>query len=69
MLKHCTAHDFNVITDNQLTRGEFAQRVWSAVKDQSPAAWKRLKADDADADGIPDVNDALPFSSETTSWP
>ena len=69
MLKRCTTYDFNVITNDQLTRGEFTQRVWKAIEAQSPPAWKLLKPDDADADGIPDLDDALPFTADTQSWP
>jgi hypothetical protein len=69
VLKRCMTYDFNVNTNDQLTRGEFAQRVWKAIEAQSPPAWKRLKADDADTDGIPDLDDALPFTVETQSWP
>lgn len=69
VLTRCLTYDFNVITNDQLTRGEFAQRVWNAIKAQSPSAWKRQKPDDADADGIPDLDDALPFTKNTQSWP
>lgn len=52
----------------KLTRGEFAQFVWKHAKAQAPPAWPRRSADDADADGIPDLEDALPFTQAQQSW-
>jgi hypothetical protein len=54
---------------DKLTHGDFAKALWNAIKDQSAPEWKRQKPDDADADGIPDVDDALPFSADTQSCP
>jgi hypothetical protein len=68
VLKRCTGYDFNLLVGGKLTRGEFANALWNAIKDQPAPAWKRLKPDDADADGIADLDDALPFSADAHSW-
>ena len=43
------------------TRSQFAAQVWSKLEKQPAKPWVRLKPDDADADGIPDLDDPLPF--------
>ena len=47
--------------DDQITRSQFAAQVWSKLEKQPAKPWVRLKPDDADADGIPDLDDPLPF--------
>jgi len=51
-----------------LSRGAFTQQVWSIVRGEPLAPWRRSSPDDADADGVPDLNDALPFAAAPTSW-
>lgn len=55
--------------DTEMTRGEFAARVWEIVKDLPLAPWARNSPDDADGDGIHDTEDPLPFTSDAQSWP
>jgi hypothetical protein len=69
VLKRCTGYDFNLLVGDKLTRGEFANALWNAIKDQPAHAWKRQKPDDADGDGTADLDDALPFSADAHSWP
>ncbi len=69
VLKRCIGYDFNLLVGDKLTRGEFANALWNAIKEQPAPEWKRQKPDDADADGIADLDDALPFSVDTRSWP
>jgi hypothetical protein len=68
-LKLCAGYDINLPAGEKLTRGEFANALWALIKDQAPPAWRREKPDDADADGVPDSQDALPFTKERWSWP
>ena len=60
---------FKQVMKEGISRGEFATRLWTAIQNQPPPEWKRLKPDDADGDGIADVDDALPFTKDTQSWP
>lgn len=72
VLELCVGYDFNVRSsapDAKLTRAEFAGQVWALIKDQSPPRWPRAQPDDADADGISDSQDPLPFTKQTRSWP
>ncbi|MEQ1859220.1 MAG: FAD-dependent oxidoreductase [Chthoniobacteraceae bacterium] len=69
VLKLCTGYDFNLPVVDKLTRGDFARRLWKLIENQPPPAWPRIKPDDADADGIPDLQDPLPFAKQTRSWP
>lgn len=50
------------------TRGAFAVQVWRIVADTPLAAWPRQLPEDADGDGIPDLDDPLPFTAHTASW-
>jgi len=52
-----------------MTRGEFAQRWWRIISDLPDQPWTRQSHDDADGDGIPDADDALPFRTGPTPWP
>jgi hypothetical protein len=47
--------------DEKLTRSQFAAQMWSKLEKQPAKPWIRQKPDDADADGIPDLDDPLPF--------
>ena len=58
-----------VATEADATRGGFAIEIWRQIEDQPPPAWPRRGANDADADGIPDGRDPLPFDAATSSWP
>jgi hypothetical protein len=55
--------------DRSETRGEFVQRLWDAVRPLPDQTFERAEAGDADADGIADKNDALPFNAAESSWP
>ncbi|MCB1226128.1 MAG: FAD-dependent oxidoreductase [Verrucomicrobiales bacterium] len=51
------------------TRGEYAIAWWGAVRDLAPRPFERKSATDADADGIPDAEDALRFTpNEPIVW-
>jgi hypothetical protein len=50
VLKRCTGYDFNLLVGDKLTRGEFANALWNAIKGQPASEWKRQKPDDADLD-------------------
>jgi FAD dependent oxidoreductase len=63
VLKRCTGYDFNLLIVDKLTRSEFAKSLWNAIKDQPAPEWTRQKSDDADADGVPDLNDPQPFGA------
>jgi hypothetical protein len=52
-----------------LTRGEFATLWWEQVSLLPLRPWQVVKMDDADADGVPDSEDPLPFQAVPTSWP
>ena len=58
-----------VPNDESLTRGQFAVRWWKRVQTLRLKPWERRESSDADQDGIPDLDDPLPFSVESTSWP
>jgi hypothetical protein len=69
VLKRCTGYAVDLPTGDSITRGTFVQRVWQALHHQPPPAWPRQHATDADADGIADLEDALPFTAAAQSWP
>ncbi len=50
------------------TRGVFAQRLWQAVRDLPDHPFPRMQPDDADADGICDRDDPLPFLADDSGW-
>lgn len=52
-----------------LTRGEFVSLWWEHVSQLPLKPWEVIQKGDADADGVPDSQDALPFETEPTSWP
>jgi hypothetical protein len=70
VLQLCTDYDFNLLQPNDAkpTRGDFAQQLWKLIENQPPPAWPRQKPDDADGDGVPDLNDPLPFNAANSSW-
>lgn len=51
------------------TRGEFAVAWWNTIRALPLKPYTRATPDDADADGIPDHEDALLFSAAKSSWP
>lgn len=51
-----------------ITRGEFALKIWNELKDQPAPKWIGKQSGDADADGIPDREDALLFNANSDSW-
>lgn len=53
----------------EMTRGAFARRWWQAIAGLPEQEFSRQQPDDADGDGIPDEDDALPFLEGTTPWP
>ncbi len=55
--------------DRKETRGEFAVRLWAAVRGFPDRPFARATSDDADADGILDRDDALLFNPTKSSWP
>ncbi|MFK7779384.1 MAG: FAD-dependent oxidoreductase, partial [Gimesia sp.] len=53
----------------EINRGEFCQQLWQFLKDQPTRPFPRLKSDDADNDGILDVDDPTPFTpGEPIEW-
>ncbi len=52
-----------------MTRGEFSQRWWQAIENLPDREFTRQAPDDADADGVPDHDDALPLRAGATPWP
>lgn len=57
----CSSYVLEKRSVENVTRGEFAKLIWQDVSRQPPADWKRQKPDDADDDGIPDLEDPSPF--------
>ena len=55
--------------EGKLTRGEFVIHWWVKIKDLPENPFGRERADDADADGLPDADDPLPFDPHKSSWP
>ena len=51
------------------TRGEFARRLWNAVRGLPDRPFERTGSSDADGDGISDADDALLFNAANSSWP
>ena len=51
------------------TRGEFAIRWWQIVEKLSLKEFDIQDPTDADLDGIPDFDDALPYNATNLSWP
>ena len=49
--------------DEKITRGQFAALIWQKLEKVPAKPWFRLKPEDADGDGIPDLNDPHPFSA------
>ena len=55
--------------EGELTRGEFVISWWERIKDLPEKPLVRVRPDDADADGLPDADDPLPFDPQKSSWP
>ena len=45
-----------------MSRAEFCQQWWNAIKEERLRPWQRLSENDADNDGIPDIEDPAPFT-------
>lgn len=55
--------------NENMSRGEFCQQLWSGLKDLPLPPYTRKKPDDADADGILDGDDPTPFTpGEPVQW-
>lgn len=52
-----------------LTRAEYAQKVWDVVKVMPNRPWVHFSLKDADGDAIPDADDANPFDDKNTALP
>ncbi|MCM2369092.1 FAD-dependent oxidoreductase [Aporhodopirellula aestuarii] len=63
VLTRCSGYDFELRVGEELTRGEFAHRLWNAIQDQPAPAWQRHESNDADADGVHDLDDPQPFGA------
>ena len=57
------------IPEREMTRAEFARRWWDAIASLPDKPFRRLAARDADRDGVPDSDDALPFDAQAATWP
>ncbi len=68
VLKLCSGYEFNLAKPDKITRSEFAAMLWKAIANQPAPARPRMKVGDADSDGVPDLEDALPFTAEEKSW-
>jgi len=64
VLRRCEGHVIGEHPLDGLTRGEVANVLWKDIGRQPAPEWKRLRADDADADGILDPDDPQPFTRE-----
>lgn len=53
----------------RMSRGEFARKWWKSIAKLPETPFKRLDPLDADQDGLPDTDDALPLDAENQSWP
>lgn len=51
------------------SRGAFVLRFWQLIRNLPDRPFPRQSDHDADGDGIPDEDDALPFQPDPTSWP
>jgi hypothetical protein len=49
--------------DEKLTRGQFVAQLWQKLEKVPAKPWERQKSDDADSDGVPDLNDPQPFGA------
>ncbi|WP_298864124.1 FAD-dependent oxidoreductase [uncultured Gimesia sp.] len=53
----------------ETNRGEFCLQLWDLIKNQPMRPFPRLKTDDADNDGIRDLDDPTPFTpGEPVQW-
>ena len=58
----------NIPTQEQFTRGEFAQFVWESLENSFDQSFERLDFSDADGDDITDTDDPVPFQSGRSTW-
>lgn len=61
VFNRCSSYVLEKRSVENLSRGEFATVIWQDVSRQPPPEWKRQEIDDADADGVLDLNDPMPF--------
>lgn len=57
------------IPTGELTRAEFAIKWWDQLRHLVSLRFIRQSEQDADKDGIPNLNDPLPFTAKESSWP
>lgn len=61
--------DLTLEISEEISRGKFCQQLWELVKDQPLRNIPRLQPEDADGDGILDVDDPTPFTpGEPIEW-
>ena len=53
--------------DGEMTRGQFAIQWWQTIAELPDVPYQRKAPTDADADGLPDTDDALPFDARNAS--
>ncbi|MHC4875231.1 MAG: FAD-dependent oxidoreductase [Planctomycetota bacterium] len=57
-----------LFSSKPMTRGEFVRALWDFVREFPDRPFEHVRPGDADGDGIPDRNDALLFSDESSTW-
>lgn len=62
VIQRCGGHALEKRPLNEPTRGEAAIMLWKDISRQPAPEWQRLRADDADGDGVADLDDPLPFT-------
>lgn len=62
LIQRCEGYALEKRPLNELTRGEAAIMLWKDISRQPAPEWQRLRADDADGDGVADLDDPLPFT-------
>lgn len=68
--KMVSAANFPKRPVGDMSRGEFAQAWWDLVRDLPDKPWASPRNNfDADADGIPDIDDAFPLDADNNGLP
>lgn len=62
-------NEANLLKNPAWTRAAFAKAWWELIRELPLQAVARKTPDDADGDGIGDVDDPLPLNPQRTSWP
>ncbi|WP_339733214.1 FAD-dependent oxidoreductase [uncultured Gimesia sp.] len=58
-----------IFLEEGLSRGEYCQRLWDSLKELPLRPYSRVKPNDADGDGIPDIDDPSLFTpGEQIQW-